>query len=199
MDIGAYYNPINLFFKDNFCPSSVVVVEPILDALSAIVPCQNGKSTHYLFLPITFKYYLRIKDMVPQSDSVVCIGCDSHYGPNRKLLETSFLRPYKLFLEYPSEYVHNTAFKKMLGTGTSHFVDFWFDLCLTILVGKLTPKYYLVKAYNTNILNWILTLTYRRRWNDDIHKEIPASYKWDTIYEACDESYWVRVTSVNMS
>jgi hypothetical protein len=131
LDIGAYYNPINLFFKDNFCPSSVVVVEPILDALSAIVPCPGGSSTHYLFLPITFKFYLRIKDSVPKSDSIVCIGCDSHYGPNRKLLETSFPRPYKLFLEYPSEYVHNVAFKKMIGTGMGHDIYFYCILFVT--------------------------------------------------------------------
>ena len=124
LDIGAYYNPINLFFREDFCPLSVVVVEPILNALSAVVPCHNGKSTHYLFLPITFKYYLRIKHKVPLSDSIVCIGCDSHYGPNRKLLETSFPRPYNLFLEYPSEYVHNAAFKKMLGNGTVSLLIF---------------------------------------------------------------------------
>jgi hypothetical protein len=34
------------------------------------------------------------------------------------LLETSFKKPYKLYLEYPSEYVHNVAFKKMNGQGT---------------------------------------------------------------------------------
>lgn len=101
------------------CPASVVVVEPILDALSAMIPCDgaSGGSTHYLFLPVTFKFYLRIKHGVPRSDTVVCIGCDSHYGPNRMLLETSFQKPYKLFLEYPSEYVHNAAFRKMMGKG----------------------------------------------------------------------------------
>jgi hypothetical protein len=122
LDIGAYYNPINLFLNLDFCPASVIVVEPILDALSAVVPCVPSASgtvgsTHFMFLPITFKFYLKIKSQVPRSDSVVCIGCDSHYGPNRNLLETSFKKPYKLFLEYPSEYVHNAAFKRMMGNG----------------------------------------------------------------------------------
>jgi hypothetical protein len=119
LDIGAYYNPINLFLKKDFCPTTVIIVEPILNALSVIVPCKNNidKKTHFIFLPITFKYYLKIKSLIPKSDSVVCIGCDSHYGPNRELLETSFEKPYKLFLEYPSEYVHNKAFKKMMGNG----------------------------------------------------------------------------------
>ena len=112
----------------HFCPESVVVVEPILEALSAVVPCTGTGTpgaTHFLFLPITFKFYIKIKNLVPKSDSIVCIGCDSHYGPNRNLLETSFERPYKLFLEYPSEYVHNAAFKKMMGYGELHF----FQIC----------------------------------------------------------------------
>ena len=33
------------------------------------------------------------------------------------MLETAFLRPYTLFLEYPSDYVHNKPFKSMLGDG----------------------------------------------------------------------------------
>ena len=75
--------------------------------------------------------------MVPRSDSIVCIGCDSHYGPNRHLLETSFERPYKLFLEYPSEYVHNAAFKKMMGYGT--FPDFIF---MFSIYSSFSVKYY---------------------------------------------------------
>jgi hypothetical protein len=129
LDVGAYYNPINLFLSNEFCPASVVIVEPILDALSAIVPCGTaGGSTHLIFLPITFKFYLKVKSVLPVSDSVVCIGCDSHYGPNRMLLETSFKKPYKLYLEYPSEYVHNVAFKKMNGKGTgqiAHYIPYF--------------------------------------------------------------------------
>lgn len=122
LDVGAYYNPINLFLSNGSCPASVVIVEPILDALSVIVPCStSGGRTHFIFLPITFKFYLKIRNVLPVSDSVVCIGCDSHYGPNRMLLETSFAKPYKLYLEYPSEYVHNVAFKKMNGNGTTIF------------------------------------------------------------------------------
>jgi hypothetical protein len=33
------------------------------------------------------------------------------------LLETTFVRPYTLFFEYPSEYIHNANYKKMMGTG----------------------------------------------------------------------------------
>lgn len=58
-----------------------------------------------------------IKTQLPMPETVVCIGCDSHYGPNRKMLETAFDRPYTLFLEYPSEYIHNGPFKKMNGDG----------------------------------------------------------------------------------
>ena len=54
LDIGAYYNPINLFMTH--CPASVVVVEPILEAMSVMVPCANGEgSTHFIISPITFK------------------------------------------------------------------------------------------------------------------------------------------------
>ena len=131
LDIGAYYNPINLFLDKNFCPESVVIVEPILNALSAVVPCTGTPGgTHILFLQITFKFYIKIKNLVPKSYSIVCIGCDSHYGPNRNLLETSFERPYKLFLEYPSEYVHNAAFKKMMGYGEFHFFSDPSIICL---------------------------------------------------------------------
>ena len=128
IDIGAYYNPINLFFNPYYCPQSIIIVEPILEPLSVLIPCnptestqiQNNTNTHYIILPITFKHYIEIKSKLPViSDSVVCIGCDSHYGPNRKMLETSFQRPYSLYLEYPSEYVHNAPFKKMMGNQDS--------------------------------------------------------------------------------
>ncbi len=74
IDIGAYYNPIHLFLAPNQCPHSVIIVEPILDALSAIVPCPKQytrddnphKSTHYIILPITFKYFITIKQMLPK-------------------------------------------------------------------------------------------------------------------------------------
>lgn len=55
MDIGAYYNPINLFLSPEVCPDSVIVIEPILDPLSVSVPCSGDRSTHVMFLPITFK------------------------------------------------------------------------------------------------------------------------------------------------
>jgi hypothetical protein len=119
MDIGAYYNPINLFLDDHVCLDTVIIVEPILDPLSAMVPCTSNpnKKTHVLFLPITFKHYTVIKSKLVMPDTVVCIGCDSHYGPNRRMLENTFTRPYQLFLEYPSEYVHNAPFRKMNGNG----------------------------------------------------------------------------------
>ena len=121
IDIGAYYNPIHLFLQKESCLTTVIVIEPILDPLSVSVPCSGvrnaDKSTHIMFLPITFKYYVDIKNLLPSPETVVCIGCDSHYGPTRKLLETSFKRPYTLYIEYPSEYIHNGPFKKMLGEG----------------------------------------------------------------------------------
>jgi hypothetical protein len=121
IDVGAYYNPINFFLDPSSCPDNVIVVEPILDALSVYVPCasaqHSGKLTHVMFLPITFKYYMSIKHTLPMPETVVCIGCDSHYGPARRMLETTFDRPYTLYIEYPSEYVHNAAYRKMNGDG----------------------------------------------------------------------------------
>ena len=127
LDIGAYYNPINLFLDHaTHCPESVVIIEPILDPLSVKIPCLSDRSlsTHVLFMPITFKQYLQYTHVLPIPDSVVCIGCDSHYGPNRRLLETSFNRPFTLYLEYPSEYVHNAAFRKMNGDGVGEKLSF---------------------------------------------------------------------------
>jgi hypothetical protein len=129
VDIGAYYNPIHLFLdsqsqgveNSNYCPNSVLIIEPILDALSVMIPCGNsGKSTHIIFMPITFRFYMKHvinRIALPRPDSVVCIGCDSHYGPNRNMLENTFARPFDLLLEYPSEYVHNGPMRKMSGNG----------------------------------------------------------------------------------
>lgn len=94
VDIGAYYNPIHLFLDSqsqgsttsDYCPESVLIIEPILDALSVMIPCGEGKgagSTHVMFMPITFRQYMKQvinKTRLPRPDSVVCIGCDSHYG-----------------------------------------------------------------------------------------------------------------------
>eukprot|EP01038_Epipyxis_sp_PR26KG_P009269 gene9269-12486_t len=123
IDIGAYYNPIFLFLANNICPKNIIVIEPILDPLSVHIPCSTittsneNTFTHIMFLPVTFKYYMDIRSKLPMPETVVCIGCDSHYGPSRKMLETSFERPYSLYIEYPSEYIHNVPFKKMLGDG----------------------------------------------------------------------------------
>jgi hypothetical protein len=127
VDIGAYYNPIHLFLDSQsnstsgYCPKSVLIIEPILDALSVMIPCKNGdSSSHIIVLPITFRHYMKQvinRVSLPKPDSVVCIGCDSHYGPNRHMLETTFARPFDLFLEYPPEYIHNGPMNKMLGNG----------------------------------------------------------------------------------
>ena len=82
MDIGAYYNPINLFLSTELCPESVMIIEPILDPLSVFIPClptltntgNTPKHTHVLFLPITFKYYMSIASSLPKPETVVCIG-----------------------------------------------------------------------------------------------------------------------------
>jgi len=47
------------------------------------------------------------------------------------MLETAFNRPYSLYLEYPSDYVHNLPFKKMLGSGEGEKLTF---------AKKLQPK-----------------------------------------------------------
>lgn len=94
-------------------------MEPILQAVSAEIACAgtSGRFTHVAFLPITFKMYQTFMSILPVPDNIVCIGCDSVYGPNRRLLETSFKRPFTLLIEYPSEYYHNGAFRKMVGSG----------------------------------------------------------------------------------
>ena len=63
VDVGAYYNPINFFLPSSHCPDSVVVIEPILQAVSANIPCQSdtNKKIHVVFLPITFKMYIKVK------------------------------------------------------------------------------------------------------------------------------------------
>lgn len=126
LDIGAYYSPIHLFMSNESCPQSAVIVEPILEALSAYVPCttDTSKHTHVIITPIKFTQYIAVMRVLPVSDSVVCIGCDSHYGPNRHMLETTFQRPYQLFIEYPSEYIHNAKFKKMMGEGPGEKMTF---------------------------------------------------------------------------
>jgi hypothetical protein len=40
------------------------------------------------------------------------------------MLETSFKRPYTLYLEYPNDYVHNAAFRKMSGQGIGEKLTF---------------------------------------------------------------------------
>eukprot|EP01032_Pedospumella_encystans_P007607 gene7607-9109_t len=117
MDIGAYYNPINLFLSPEVCPESVTVIEPILDPLSVSVPCTSdpSKHTHIMILPVTFHYFVHFAASFPKPDALVCIGCDAHYGPSRKMLETTFLRPYTLYLEYPSDYEPDAVFDAMNG------------------------------------------------------------------------------------
>jgi hypothetical protein len=126
VDVGAYYNPIHFFTPKSTCFDSVVIVEPILDALSVYIPCHpsvpggEGKFTHVMFLPVTFRFYARdvVRRMPTESpDAIVCIGCDGHYGPNRRMLENTFPRPFTIYLEYPTEYYHNPPFNKMMGTG----------------------------------------------------------------------------------
>lgn len=119
LDIGAYFNPISMFFDmPTACPASMVVVEPILNALSAYVPCTPGNRyshTHLMILPITFKQYIQLEIRHPTA--VVCIGCDSIYGPNRRMLVHSFPRPFTLYLEFAAGYHHNRPFLSMYGDG----------------------------------------------------------------------------------
>lgn len=121
LDIGSYYNPIHLFIGSH-CPESVVIFEPLLDALSIHIPCSNtiantsdNQFTHVAILPMVFHNYNKTKNHFPSPDAIVCIGCDAHYGPNRNMLETSFKRPYTLYLEYPHDYFLDEAFHSMPG------------------------------------------------------------------------------------
>ena len=117
MDIGAYYNPINLFLSPEVCPESVTVIEPILDPLSVSVPCASNhtKHTHIMILPVTSHYVGLFAAAFPKPDTIVCIGCDANYGPSRKLLETTFARPYTLYLEYALDYKPNKVFEAING------------------------------------------------------------------------------------
>lgn len=103
VDIGSYYNPINLFIGHH-CPKSVTIVEPILDPLSTYLPCTNSsEKTHLLILPLIVKSYFRIIKTLPPPDCVVCIGCDGDFGPKKHEL-LAFTKPYVLFLEFPFDY-----------------------------------------------------------------------------------------------
>ena len=134
IDIGAYYNPIHLFTPKTKCFESVIIVEPILDALSVHIPCDplstttNGKKyTHVMFLPVTFRYFARdVVSRMPTEtpDAVVCIGCDGHYGPTRRMLESTFPKPFTIYIEYPTEYFHNPPFNRMLGQGPNEKLIF---------------------------------------------------------------------------
>ena len=117
MDIGAYYNPINLFLSPDVCPESVTIIEPILDALSAYVPCasDHSKHTHFMILPVTAHYVGLFAASFPKPDTIVCIGCDANYGPSRKLLETTFPKPFTLYLEYALDYKPNKVFEAING------------------------------------------------------------------------------------
>ena len=112
-----------MYLDSGHCPQSVIIIEPILNPFSGVIPCldsqgkKTGGETVIHVLPITFRNYMLIKKknpmLFPAPDAVVCIGCDSHYGPNKKMLETAFERPYVLYFEYDSEYIHNKQFKNM--------------------------------------------------------------------------------------
>ena len=139
-----------MYLKSSHCPESVVVVEPILDAFSGYVPCSerdsSGRSdskgsgkTLVTVLPITFKDYTSVMSMLPMPDAVVCIGCDSHYGPNRKMLESTFGRPFTLYLEYPSEYVHNTAYRRM-GKGPGEMMTYYNNYEVKTTATKYTKR-----------------------------------------------------------
>jgi hypothetical protein len=155
VDIGAYYTPIYLWLpKDNsnYCPTSVVIVEPILDALSAMIPCANnpGSYTHLIILPVTFKYYTEIKKDLPTDapDSIICIGCDSHFGPTRRLLETVYTRPYTLYIEYPPDYFRNAPFKKMVGQGNGEKMIYMKDFTATTNETEYTRRSMKVIVYS---------------------------------------------------
>jgi hypothetical protein len=91
IDIGAYYNPIHLFLSIQSCPLTIIIIEPILNPLSILIPCHEDArkninvtiynpnfQTHIMFLPITFKHYLTIKTIIPDPETIVCIGCDRY-------------------------------------------------------------------------------------------------------------------------
>ena len=104
--------------------------------MSVLLPCPGRPelSTHYIHLPVTFDTFRKLAGLgggratrselntrfgVRRFDQVVCIGCDAIYGPNRKKLETSFPRPFSLYLEFPYMYHHDLVYRKM-GTGASN-------------------------------------------------------------------------------
>lgn len=123
-DIGAYYTPMILFI-DNYCPEEITILEPILDPVSATIPCRvktnkinvNKKLLVHI-MPIGFAAYYKSlvnykrmkadkshdKNTHTNPDAVICLGCDHHYGPSRSHLEHAFERPYTLFLEFPARY-----------------------------------------------------------------------------------------------
>jgi len=127
MDIGAYYNPIHLFTRTH-CPETVTIIEPILEPLSVSLPCAPGTTnngninTTYHILPIPFRRYANNKNVyqrqIPSPDTIVCIGCDHHYGPSRRDIVESFARPFRLYVEFPASYP-GTPFNKLCQTTPS--------------------------------------------------------------------------------
>ena len=122
-----------MYLQSSHCPESVVIVEPILDAFSGYVPCsersvsgsggEKGRKTLVHVLPIPFKDYTGVTNRLPTPDAALCIGCDVHYGPNKKLLESTFGRPFTLYLEYALEYSPNVEFRRM-GKGKGEAITY---------------------------------------------------------------------------
>ena len=61
VDIGAYYYPIHLFWRKEFCPENVVVVEPILKVFyPSIYPSIYLSIYHSIYLSLYLSTYLSI-------------------------------------------------------------------------------------------------------------------------------------------
>lgn len=88
LDYGAYSSPIYRFLE--YCPEIVVSIEPLgelvtnttLPYMSKMVPCaEEGKTMHVVNVPSTAADFADSSYGGIAFDAVLCIGCDSAYGP----------------------------------------------------------------------------------------------------------------------
>jgi hypothetical protein len=87
LDIGAYYNDMRQFLRH--CPRHLTIVEPILDDEAYTSTCLQ-RNTSVAVVTQTFQEFLAEtwRSWPVKFDTVVCIGCDSRFGPTAKELNT---------------------------------------------------------------------------------------------------------------
>lgn len=108
LDIGAYTNPIHTFMTT--CPDTVFVLEPCgelshngsLPYSSKEISCSTNNHSKRVIrnvLPKSIKSFIKEQNMKQHFDAIVCIGCDTTYGPTWDEIMV-LPRPFRLILEF---------------------------------------------------------------------------------------------------